>query len=158
MELRRKLLLNSCTFVAKITADYGEELYNFQMQCSSDTTGTMTFTVTSPDSVSGISGQISSDSAKLTFDGTVLTFPPLAGGKVVPVTAPWIFIHTLRSGFLSACGSDGDNRLILADDSYEENALHLEILTDATMKPLQAEIFWNQQLILSIEISDFVLQ
>ena len=96
--------------------------------------------------------------AKLTFSEIVLSFPPLAGGRLAPVAGPWVFINTLRSGYLTGCGQEGDNLLILADDNYEDNALHLEILTDANMVPLQADIFWNQQRILSIQISDFVIQ
>ena len=157
MELRQKLLVKSCSFTSDITADYGDTLYNFQMQCKTDTAGNMTFTVTSPDTISGITGQISSTDAKLTFEGTVLTFPPLSGGKLAPVMAPWVFINTLRSGYLSGCGKEGEHYLILADDSYEENALQLEILTDNAMIPVQADIFWNQQRILSIQIRDFVI-
>ena len=158
MELRQKLLTNCCSFVADITADYGDELYCFQMMCSTDTAGRMTFTVIEPASIAGITGEIRADDAKLTFSETVLSFPPLAGGRLAPVAGPWVFINTLRSGYLTGCGQEGDNLLILADDNYEDNALQLEILTDANMVPLQADIFWNQQRILSIQISDFVIQ
>ena len=157
LELRQTLLIKSCSFVADITADYGDEIYNFQMQCSTDTAGNMTFTVTSPETISGITGQIGSEDAKLTFDGTVLSFPPLSDDKLAPVMAPWVFMNALRSGYISGCGKSGDHFLILADDSYEENALQLEILADDTMCPVQADIFWNQQRILTVQICDFTI-
>ena len=159
LTLREELLnADGCSFDALITADYGDELYCFQMMCSTDTAGRMTFTVIEPASIAGITGEIRADDAKLTFSETVLSFPPLAGGRLAPVAGPWVFINTLRSGYLTGCGQEGDNLLILADDNYEDNALQLEILTDANMVPLQADIFWNQQRILSIQISDFVIQ
>ena len=158
VELRQKLLVNSCSFVADITADYGDELYNFRVQCSADASGNMNFTVIAPDTISGITGCIDRDNAKLTFDDTVLSFPPLSDGKLAPAMAPWVFINTLRSGFLSACGKNGDLYLILADDSYADNALKLEIWADPALVPVSADIFWNQQRIVSIQISDFIIQ
>ena len=158
IELRQKLLVNSCSFVADITADYGDTLYTFQMQCSVETSGNLTFTVIAPDTIAGITGQINHEDAKLTFDNTVLSFPPLSDGKLAPVMAPWVFMNTLRSGFMSACGKEGEEYLIFADDSYADNALHLEIRADSAMVPVGADIFWNQQRIVSIQISDFMIQ
>ena len=158
IELRQRLMVNSCSFVAEITADYGDTLYNFQMQCCADSTGSMTFTVISPDTIAGITGQINHEDAKLTFDDTVLSFPPLSDGQLAPVMAPWVFLNTLRSGFLSGCGTIGDQYLIYADDSYADNALHLEMITDSAMVPLGTDIFWNQQRIISIQISDFIIE
>ena len=158
MELRQKLLANGCSFTADITADYGDELYCFQMESTVDTAGTMTFTITEPASIADIAGTIHADDAKLSFDGTVLSFPMLADGRLAPVAGPWVFMNTLRSGYISACGKKQEGLLILADDSYSDNALQLEILTDAATIPLRAEIFWNQQRILSIQITDFVIQ
>ena len=157
MELRQRLLLGNCSFTAEITADYGDELYQFQMDCNTDTTGTMSFTVTEPASIAGITGTINAEDANLTFDKTVLSFPPLAGGRLSPVSSPWIFINTLRSGYLSACGKQADNLFILADDSYGDNALHLEILTTTNTIPIQADIFWNQQQIITLNIRNFVI-
>lgn len=157
MELRQKILTASCSFTTEVTADYGDEIYCFRMDCNTDTAGNMTFTVVEPASIAGITGEISTDFARLTFDGTVLSFPPLTEGKLSPVTAPWIFMKTLRSGYLSGCGKDGEGLRIFAADSYDDNALQLSILTDAATIPVQADIFWNQQRILTLQISDFVI-
>ena len=78
MTLRAKLLASECSFDAKITADYGDKLYVFAMTCQGDSRGNLTFTVTEPESIAGITGNISSGEGKLTFDDTVLQFPLLA--------------------------------------------------------------------------------
>ena len=40
IDLRKNLLeANTCSFHAVITADYADEVYTFQMQCSADSTG-----------------------------------------------------------------------------------------------------------------------
>jgi len=157
MDLREKMLTGSCSFIADITADYADALYCFRMDCSMDSAGTMTFSVIEPASIEGITGTISADSGKLTFDDAVLAFPILADDRLTPVAAPWIFVKTLRSGYLSGCGKEGEGLRIFVDDSYAENALQLEITMDAEAVPTQADIFWNQQRILSLQIDNFVI-
>ena len=157
LDLREEILSNPCSFTAAITADYVDELYHFQMNCHVDTSGTMVFTVTKPDTLSDITGTINSETANLTFDDVIISFPPLADGRLSPVTGPWVFINTLRSGYISACSKEKDGYFILADDSYDDNALQLEILTDSTGTPIHAEIFWNQRRIITLKIRDFVI-
>ena len=87
----------------------------------------------------------------------LLAFPLMADGLVTPVSAPWLFIKTLRSGYITACGKDGDNIKIEIDDSYEENALRLEIIANSDNVPVFAEIIWKGQRVLSINVKNFVL-
>ena len=157
MALREKLLTGNCSFSAEVTADYGDSLSSFRMDCNTDAAGNLSFTITEPASIAGITGTIDATDAKLTFDGVVLSFPRLVEGQLTPITSPWVLIHTLRSGYLSGCGSVNDGICILVDDTYEENTLRLEILTDASLTPINADIYWNQNRILTLKISDFVI-
>jgi hypothetical protein len=60
MAFRDSLLSgNGCCFEASITADYGDELYEFTMDCQGDAQGNVEFCVTSPETISGITGNIS---------------------------------------------------------------------------------------------------
>ena len=71
MELRSKLLqANNCSFEAEITADYGDRIHIFTMDCMADRNGNITFTVTKPESISGIQGTLGGEGGKLTFDNT----------------------------------------------------------------------------------------
>jgi len=159
MALRKRILeAECCSFQSIITADYGDELYTFQMECIMDKEGRLLFTVTDPESISGITGHISQNDAALTFDDTVLAVPMLADGQLAPVSSPWIFINTLRSGYLTACSTDDDGLCIYIDDSYEDNPLHLEIYTDSNTIPIHADIIWQERRILSLDIRDFSLQ
>ena len=156
MALRAKLLAGSgCSFTASVTADYGDAVHNFQLDCTADGQGNLSFTVTSPESISGITGALSADGGKLTFDDTALEFPLLADGQVAPVTAPWIFLKTLRSGYLTAAGADGDLLRLTIDDTYEEDALHLDIWLDQEDLPVQADILYDGRRILSLAIGNF---
>ncbi len=158
MALRQKLLEGSgCSFDAVITADYGDKIYTFRMDCQGDKEGNLAFTVTEPDTISGITGNISHEKGALTFDDKVLAFELLSEGQVTPVSAPWLIINTLRSGYLSACGTDGENLRIAIDDSYEEDALHLDIWLDSADLPIRAEILWQGRRIVSADIRNFTI-
>ena len=156
MALREQLLKsNGCTFDAVITADYGDKTHTFSMRCETDATGTLSFKVTDPESISGICGSISEKGGQLSFEDTVLAFELLADGQLSPVSAPWIFLRTLRSGYLNACGKDGEGLQIVIDDSYADEALCLSVWTDENDLPIRAEIFWQERRILSVDVRAF---
>jgi len=157
MTLRKKLLDgNGCRFDATITADYGDAVYTFSMECQADAQGNLTFTVKAPETISGITGVISDSRGKLTFDGQALAFAMLADGHVTPVSAPWLLIKTLRSGYLNACGNDGEYTKISIDDSYEADALHLDVWIDGNLLPVRGEILWQGRRVVSLEVGNFV--
>lgn len=158
MELRQNLQRSKgCTFQAQITADYKEELYQFQLECSSDELGNVTFTVISPETIAGISGRIDDAGGKLTFDDKMLAFPVLAEGLITPVSAPWVFIKTLRSGYITSAGSDGEDIHATINDSFEEQALQLDFWFDGENVPKRCEIIWQGRRILSMNVEEFSL-
>ena len=155
MNLRSKLLSNSVSFDAEITADYGDTTYAFEIQCSTDTQGNLRFTVTKPEVISGITGTVSTNVGRLTFDDTALAFDLMADGQLSPVSAPWILMRALRSGYLTSCAAEGDLLRIAVDDSYEEDALHLDVWLNEADIPTQSEIFWKGRRLLTIIVKNF---
>lgn len=156
MTFRSNILsAEGCRFDASITADYGDELYAFSMECQADASGNLTFSLTEPEALSGISGTVSDEGGRITFEDTALTFPLLTDDQLSPASAPWIFVKTLRSGYLtSACMEDGMLRLSM-DDTYEEDALHLDIWMDENRMPVRGDILYDGRRILSVEVEDF---
>ena len=156
MDFRADLLASmGCSFEAVITADYQDSLYTFTVSCRSDENGGLTFTVIEPETISGISGRINAEGGALTFDEEVLAFEMLADGQLTPVAAPWIFIKTLRGGYIASCGEAGELTRASIDDSYEEDALRLDIWFDERNKPVRAEILYADRRILSLEVKNF---
>ena len=158
LELRTRLLQSrECSFSVCINVDYGQQLYNFSMDCIADQQGNIRFTVTEPETISGICGQISSDGGALMFDNVALDVGLLADNQLSPVSAPWILMNTLRSGCLtSACREDGMIRLSL-DDRYEEDALHLDVWLDTDNLPQHADILHNGIRVLSLDVKNVVI-
>lgn len=158
MGLRDALLKgNGCTFETVITADYGDKIYNFRMKCRSDSAGDVVFEVMHPETIAGISGTLSNVGGKLTFDDQALMFEMLADGQITPVSTPWLFVHTLRSGYVKACGKDGNGLHIQIDDSYKEDALHLDIFTNEKDMPIRVELLWQGRRIVSMDVENFTI-
>ena len=159
LTFRKQLLASSnCQFDAVVTADYSDRVYTFAMTCQADADGKVTFTVTSPETIRGITGYLDGNGGALTFDDQILAFPKMADGQITPVSAPWILIKTLRGGYLSACEDIKNGHRLTINDSYEENAMQLIIETDSEHIPTGAEVFWKGQRILTIQVSNFTMQ
>lgn len=156
LALRSTLLAaKGCSFEAEITADYGDSIHVFSVSCSADSQGNLTFTVTKPETIAGISGTVSESGGKLTFDETALQFPMLADDQVTPVTAPWLFLKTLRSGYItSVCNEDALLRLTI-NDSYEADALQVDIWVNENDQPIRSEILYDGRKILSLNVINF---
>lgn len=158
MMLRSALLQgNGCSFEADITADYGDQVHNFLVSCQGTREGDITFTVTAPETISGITGTVTEDGGMLTFDGTALHFDPMTDKQITPVIAPWILLKTLRSGYITSAGMEEGFLRLSVDDSYDENALHLDIWLDADNTPVQADILYDGRRIVSLRVGNFAI-
>lgn len=156
MELRDKLLSgNGCSFSAAVTADYGDELYEFSMDCQADALGKVSFTVTQPETIAGITGTMSETGGNLTFDDTALQFDLMAEDTLSPVSAPWVLVKTLRSGYITSACTEEARLHVCIDDSYEDDALRLDIWLDEHKIPIRAEILHDGVRILTMDIENF---
>ena len=154
----RKMLLESsgCTFTCVVCADFTDSTYTFSLACNASQSGDLSFSVSDPETIAGISGTVSANGGALCFDDEVLAFETLAQGRITPVSAPWLLVKSLRSGYISACGQDGEYIHLRIDDSYAEDALQLDIWLDQTYCPVRAELFWQQQRIIAMDVKNFI--
>lgn len=158
LDLRQKILkAESCSFDTTIVADYGDVLYEFKMHCSIDKIGDLTFEVTQPATIQGIKGKISASGGGLIFEDKVLAFAPMADDQLTPVSAPWIFMQTLRSGYIEACGETEEGTMLRINDSYREDALQLTILLNEKERPIYSQIMWKNKKVLSLTIENFTI-
>ena len=158
MALRSSILQgNGCRFDVKVTADYVDYVESFAACCEGNAKGTISFTVTAPEQISGITGKVSEEEGMLTFDGMALQFDKMAENRVTPVSAPWIFLKTLRGGYIRSGCMEGEFLRLTLDDSFEEDALQLDVWIDSSDAPIRAEILWNGRKILSLDIENFLV-
>ena len=157
LAFREKLLqAGGCSFEAEITADFGDKLYTFLLECQGNGDGSLSFSVQKPDSISGICGILSAEGGKITFDeDRAVAFPMLAEGEITPVGAPWMLYNTLRCGYILACGMEGDLLRLTINDSYEEEAMQVDVWLDDQDRPVSAEIFCEGRRVVSIRVMNF---
>ncbi len=155
--LRQKLQEKGCSFDAVITADYGDKTYTFAMEVRSDAHGNLSFTVNEPQTISGITGRIEKGRGEITFDGMALAFEMLADEQLSPVSAPWILIGALRGGYILSCGQDAAHTRVTLHDSYESDAMTVDIWLDENNIPIHGEILWKERKILTVEIEKFAI-
>lgn len=159
MQLRDLLLeAEQCQFHGNITADYGNQIYTFGMTCETDREGDMRFCVTAPEAIAGIAGVITQTSGMLTFDDSALQFSLLADGQLSPVAAPWIFMKTLRSGYLTSVCTEGELLRLTLNDSYEDGAVMADIWVDADLHPVHGDFLYEGKRILSLDVEDFQIR
>ena len=156
MTLRSRILkAEQVSFTADIAAEYGDMIQLFSMDCTTDPDGNLTFRVSAPDTIAGITGSISEGEGKLTFDETALHFGLLTDDQLNPVSGPWILMKTLRSGYLTSAGIEEDMLRLTIDDSYEEDALQLDIWLGDGDVPKRAEICYDGRTILTLTVKAF---
>lgn len=155
MALRADLLAAECSFHTVITADYGDAVHSFAMDCRFDTDGSLAFTVTEPESIAGITGTVSREGGALTFDDSVLAFPLLADEQFSPVSGPWVLMQSLRGGYMTACGEENSRIRATIRDTYEEDALQLDIWLDEKALPAEGEILWDGRRVLTMKVENF---
>jgi len=156
--LRQKILsAQGCSFDVDITADYGDKLYSFSMACSGNAQGEIDFSVTAPESIAGISGSLSSAGGLLTFDDAALQFDLMADLQLSPVSAPWVFLNTLRGGYIRFAGMEEEMLRLTLDDSYREDALQVDVWIDRDNIPVRGEILHEGRRILTVSVHGFQL-
>ncbi len=155
MTLRERLLVTGCAFQGTVTADFGDMLYSFTLDCVTDAEGSLSFSVIEPEEISGIAGTVRAGKGKLEYQDAVLAFPLLADGEISPVSVPWLLISALRGGYLASCGKDGEQILLTVHDSFAEDALQMDVWLNADNLPVRAEILWQGRRAVSIEVEDF---
>lgn len=156
LTLRQQLLRSSgCSFETEITADYEDKLFTFSMLCSCDPQGDITFTVTAPQSLSGITGKISESGGALTFEDKAICFPIIAEGKISPVSTPWLILKAMKGGYLKAAGKEAGLLRLTVDESYDEDALQLDIWVDENNAPVSVDILLDGSRILSASVNKF---
>jgi len=155
LTLRSKLLSKAVGFDAQITADYGDKTYTFSMNSKTHSQGNLTFKVIEPELISGISDTVSATGGKLEFNDVALASELMADGQFSPVSGPWLLMKTLRSGYLTSCTREGDAYRISVDDSYNDDALHLDVWLNGEDVPVRGEIMWQGRRLLTISVKNF---
>ncbi|MFI3312915.1 MAG: hypothetical protein R3Y62_03425 [Eubacteriales bacterium] len=143
----------TCTFQTEVTADLGDSVYQFAMDCDyADKTAHLT--VTAPTEIAGISATVQGDSATLTFEDVAFTLPTEVGGNIPPMVLPKILGDAWVGGFIQWATVESDGYTIQYALEQPAN-LWVQTRFDETMTPTYVEIYEGGYLVLTASISDF---
>lgn len=152
----RAALANGCRFHAQVSADFGETVASFAMDCETDSDGVLRLTVTEPETLSGITATVKNGGGTITYDGMVLEFGLLANGNVIPAAAPAIAADCWSRAYIASAGQEDALYRVTYEKDFDEKRL----VTDTWFEngvPICAEVCYNGQRILKILISSFTL-
>ena len=154
--LRNKLTDgDGCSFRCTVTADYGDSITEFTMDCVSSGNADMTFTVVQPETVSGITGKISQSGGALTFEDKVMLVQLLADGQLTPLCCPWLMLRTIQGGIIHASGKSGDGSDVIYDDVYASEPFQMYAQLDGSAIPQVCEFVWQGRRIMTVQVEDF---
>ena len=151
--------MDRCTAQVSVTADYGQRVYEYEMAVA--VTGEETLLVLSaPETVAGLTARISGEDSALEFDGLSVETGPLDPDGLTPVSAVPALLEAVRSGYITACGLEGDGTLLRMDcgdptgslGSGTEYALWFDASTHALVR---GEISVDGFRVILCEFSDF---
>ncbi len=157
MNFRSTLLAaNGCSFTGKITADYGNHVWEFTVDCDTDGEGNLTFEVVEPEAIAGITGTVEARGGALTFDGKALGFGLLAENRVSPASCPYMVARSWCTGFISSAGCDDSGLRMTVETTFEECPLTVDTWLDPEKGvPIFSEVCYNRERILWMSISEF---
>ena len=155
LDLRTRCLsAEQVTFTAEIRADYITSIEEFTLECAAGADGSVAFRVLEPEEISEIRGTVLGSQGTVEFDDTVLAFPLMAQGRLSPLSGPRVVLRAIRSGCILAAGQEGEMVHLTIDDSYEDNALTVDLwLEDGRVE--EAEVAWEGRRCLSMTFDDF---
>ena len=143
-----------CRFRAHITADYGQEVQNFTLDCESDGDGIVTFCVVEPETISDITGTMEGEKGIVTYDGLQLVYPLLVYERLSPVSAPALIVRCWLKEFILSAGYDGTLYRITYEKKIQEKDLLIDTYFEKDI-PISAELCYNGYRILNVQITDF---
>lgn len=158
LDFRSQLLQSGkCSFTASTKINYDDELYRFTVKAVCGTDGSCEMTVTEPNSIAGITASIGAEGGSLRFGDTAVGFDALAGGRLSPMQLPQLLCTAAASDYISAVGMDADQLRVTFLHGYDEDELTVDVWFSDD-KPTYTEISFEGRMLLSAEISDFVME
>ena len=159
------LSLDSWSWVAELSADYGEQVFDFTVNASWEREGDTVITVTEPDLIAGITARIRDGETLLEYDGAGLSLGMLDLSGLTPVSSIPALMDCITTGYMARCSWSGEGESrelhILCRDpnaAPQEGVEYLLCFDPAAHTLKRAEVSVDGALRLTARFTEFTLE
>lgn len=159
------LSMSGCSSTVNLSADYGEQVFDFTVNASWQRGGDTVLTVTAPDLIAGITARIRDGETLLEYDGAGLSLGMLDLSGLTPVSAIPALMECITSGYMARCSwsGEGEGRELVvlcrdpnaAPQKGTEFTLYFDPATHALKR---AEVSVNGVQCLTAQFTDFTME
>ena len=158
LDFRAALLQSGgCQFQAAVTADYGEQIFEFTLDCAYTPENGAKMTVVTPESIAGITAVVTPGGASIEYDGASFALGKLAGGHLAPMALPELLGRCWCSEYILAAGTSQDGWRLTCVSGYDSDELRVDTWLDDAGQPEYCEISYDGQMLLRAELTAFQL-
>ena len=156
--------MSSIQASGRITADYGERIYQYDITCTGNAEAGE-LTVVSPEAISGTGTAWAEGETLLEYEGVSLETGPLSPDGLSPADALPVILSACQSGVILESGLEGgedeEQILYLLTENPRTNAEESRVAlwadpTDGRL--LKAEIYWAGERVICLSFTDFAIQ
>lgn len=157
LDFRTALLgAQSCTFSAEVTADFGDKVYDFALDCVyRPQENSAELTVTAPETIAGIQATVDGESAQVRFEDVSLQLGTLADGHVAPMRLPRLLGDAWAYGYIETLSNTNEGCLVTYRVGYDDDELLVYTYFDDAMTPLQAEVYRDGSCVLTAKTVNY---
>ena len=157
LNFRQRLLAGTCSFQAALRAEYEDTVSCFAVTCTHSAEAGTSMTIVEPETLAGITAQVTGKEAKIVFEDTQAAFGSIQGLGASPMTAPQLLANAWEAGYIALTGMEDDMLRVKYLLGYVEEELTVDTWFLAG-GPVHAEISSDGQKIIDAAITDFTIQ
>ena len=159
------LALHGWSSTVAISADYGEQVFDFAVEAVWQRDGDTVITVIEPQLISGVTARIRDGETVLEYDGAGFSLGMLDLSGLTPVSAIPALMNCITTGYMAQCSWQGEEAarklVVLCRDpnaAPETGTEYTLIFDPATHSLERAEVAVDGELRLTAQFTDFSME
>ena len=147
----------ACQFALDLTANYGDSIRQFTLDCQGQPGGETRLTILDPEIAQGITATVSGADANVSYDEAMLGVADFPTRPISPMATPYLLVTAWTEGYINALGKEGDLEEVHYLLGYGGRQVDVTTWFQEEL-PVRAELTDGQQVLVSCEIRDFLLR
>ena len=152
--------MTACTGRFSLTADYGERVFECELDAAYDKVTGGTLTLTAPEAVKGVTARFSDDGVTLVYDDFSLETGPLTDEGISPAEVLPTLWRQIAAGYIAAVEERSRENTLAV--TYRDDGQTAGVGLEATVvfradsrAPTFGELFWNGERVAAVTVQEF---